>query len=392
MRNIQQLFVVLIVTLLAACGGGGTLDSGGGNGGGNGGGTTPVYSLSVVLTNSNGQTSTSLSQATPLTITATLTATNSGNVANQVVEFSLNNASLAGFSNSAATALTNAEGVATLTLLVGNQSGAGQLTATYGTATATAGFTSAGDGGDQVDITVGSVSLIADTLQLGSGAGAKVELSALVRDRANVVLRDIPVTFASDSGEIDQIDAVTAENGVAKASLTTQTDKNIRNISVTARVQQQSANLVISVIGTDLNIAAPTSVVLGDTTNIDLYLTDSNDTGIQGVEIEVVSALGNTISDTSPVTSGSAGKASFTYTAVNSGTDTITVSALGATNSATLTISADAFSFNQVATEGELPLEVNLNTAQTLGVEWLVNDTPNVGETVTFSRQCHCKK
>ena len=385
MRNIQQLFVALIVTLLAACGGGGTLDSGGGNGGGNGGGTTPVYSLSVVLTNSNGQTSTSLSQATPLTITATLTATNSGNVANQVVEFSLNNASLAGFSNSAATALTNAEGVATLTLLVGNQSGAGQLTATYGTATATAGFTSAGDGGDQVDITVGSVSLIADTLQLGSGAGAKVELSALVRDSNNVVLRDIPVTFASDSGEIDQIDAVTAENGVAKASLTTQTDKNIRNISVTARVQQQSANLVISVIGTDLNIAAPTSVVLGDTTNIDLYLTDSNDTGIQGVEIEVVSALGNTISDTSPVTSGSAGKASFTYTAVNSGTDTITVSALGATNSATLTISADAFSFNQVATEGELPLEVNLNTAQTLGVEWLVNDTPNVGETVTFN-------
>ena len=150
-------------------------------------------------------------------------------------------------------------------------------------------------------------------------------------------------------------------------------------------MQQQSSTLVISVIGTDLNVAAPTSVVLGDTTNIDLFLTDSNDTGIQGVEVEVVSSLGNTISDSSPVTSGSAGKASFSYTAVNSGTDTITVSALGATNSATVTISADAFAFKQVATEGDLPVEVNLDTAQTLGVEWLVNDTPNVGETVTFN-------
>lgn len=383
MRNIQQLIVALIVTVLAACGGGGTLDTGGT--GGDGGNTTPVYSLSVALTDAGGQASTALSQATPLTITATLTATNNGNIANQVIELSLSNDSLASFSNTTATALTNSSGVATLTLLVGEQSGAGQLTASYGTVSATAGFNSAGDGGGQVDVTVGSVSLIADTLLLGSGAGAKVELSALVRDSNNVVLADIPVSFSSDSGELVQIDAITGANGVAKASLTTQTDKNVRDIAVTARVQQQSSVLTVAVVGTTLELAAPASVVLGDTATIDVFLTDSNDAGIQGVELEVSSALGNTISDTSPQTAGSAGKASFTYTAVNSGADVITVTALGVTNAANVSISADAFAFMQAASEADQVLEVHLNTPQQLGVEWLVNNTPNIGEAVTFN-------
>ena len=383
MRNIQQLIVALIVTALAACGGGGTLDTGGT--GGDGGNTTPVYTLKVALTDAAGQASTALSQATPLTITATLTATNSGNIANQVIELSLSNDSLASFSNTTATALTNSSGVATLTLLVGGQSGAGQLTASYGTVSASAGFNSAGDGGGQVDVTVGSVSLIADTLLLGSGAGAKVELSALVRDSNNVVLANIPVSFSSDSGELVQIDAVTGANGVAKASLTTQTDKNVRDIAVTARVQQQSSVLTIAVVGTTLELAAPASVVLGDTATIDVFLTDSNDSGIQGVEVEVSSALGNTISDTSPQTVGSAGKASFTYTAVNSGADVITVTALGVGGTANVSISADAFAFEQAAGEADQVLEVHLNTPQQLGVEWLVNNTPNVGEAVTFN-------
>lgn len=382
MRNIQQLLVVLIVTTLAACGGGGTLDSDGGNGGG---GTTPVYSLAVSLTNADGTASNALAQATPLTVTATLTATNNGVVSGRVIQFELSNEALATFGNTAGSAVTNAEGVATISLLAGNSSGAGTVTATYNDATAEAAFNSAGDGGETVDITVGSVALIADSLQLGSSTASKVELTALVRDTNNVVLADVPVNFSSDSGELVQIDSVTGENGVAKATLTTQTNKNNRDIKVMARVQQQSSELTVSVVGTSIEIAAPDSVVLADSAVIDLFLTDSNGTGIQGVEIEVSSALGNTLSDTSPATSGNAGKASFTYTAVNSGTDTLTVTALGATNSAVINISADAFAFIDTDTEDGQILEVDLNTAQALNVEWLVNNTANVGQDVTFN-------
>lgn len=382
MRNIQQLIVAILMTTLAACGGGGTLDSDDDTGGGS---TTPVYTITLQLTDASAQTSTELSQASPLSVSATLTATNNGNVVNQLIAFSLNDAELALLGNSAGTALTNADGVATISLLVGSKSGAGTVTATFNGASANVGFNSAGDGGGEVDVTVGSVSLIADTLLLGTGAGSSVELTALIRDTNNVVLADIPVVFSSDSGEIVQIDAVTESNGVAKATLTTLTDKNIRDINVTARVQQQVSSLIISVVGTTVEVAAPASVVLGDTTTIDVFLTDSSDTGIQGQEISVVSSLGNSISDTSPVTFGAAGKASFTYTAVNSGVDNISVSALGSSNSAKVNISADAFAFNDVSGEGDQVLEVTLNSAQALSVAWLVNDTPNSGADVTFN-------
>ncbi|MEH8020312.1 Ig-like domain-containing protein [Rheinheimera metallidurans] len=384
MRNIQQLFVALIITMLAACGGGGTLDSGGSTGGDNGG-STAAYSLSVTLANANGQASTNLSQASPLTATVTLTATNGGAVANKLISFSISDNGLATLNNTAGTALTNADGVATIGLLVGNKSGAGNLEATYSNATASTGFVSAGDGGDSVDVSIGSVTLIADSLMLGSGSGSKVELSALVRDSNNVVLANIPVIFATDSGELVQTDTVTGDNGVAKAVLTTQTDKQLRDITVTSRVQQQNSTLSISVVGTKLQLAAPKSVVLGDTATIDIFLTDSNDTGIQGQVVEVKSLLGNTISNVAPQTSGSAGKASFTYTAVNSGLDKITVTALGTSNVSEINISADAFAFIADTNEVDGLLEVHLNTPKVLNLEWLVNNTPNIGETVTFN-------
>ncbi|MDX1678036.1 beta strand repeat-containing protein [Arsukibacterium sp.] len=393
MRNIRQLLVALMITSLAACGGGGTLDSGGdgGTGGGGSGGNTPVFSLNVALTNQAGAQSNNLSQDTPLTVTATLTATNNGNVANRLITFAVSGEGLATLGNDAGSASTNADGVATIALNVGNRSGSGEVTANFGETSASAVFNSAGDGGDEVDVTVGSVSLIADTLQLGTGASSKVELSALVRDANNVVLADIPVTFSSDSGELVQIDSVTGANGVAKATLTSQTNKTNRDVLVTARVQQQTTQLTVAVVGTTINIAGPKSVVLGDTSTIDFFVTDSNGIGIQGTVLEVVSSLGNTLSDTSPVTSGTAGKASISYTATTSGTDTLTVTALGVTNSDTINISADQFTFLAMVDGSGDPLsgdpvqEVPLNSAQEVVVEWQVNNAPPAPSNVTFN-------
>jgi hypothetical protein len=156
-------------------------------------------------------------------------------------------------------------------------------------------------------------------------------------------------------------------------------------------VQQQSAQLTVAVVGTSIGIAAPSSVVLADTSTIDLFLTDANGIGIQGVEIEVVSALGNALSDTSPVTGGSAGKATLAYTATNSGADTLTVSALGVTNNTTINISADEFAFLAmvdgagVSLNGDPVQEVPLNGAQEIVVEWKVNNAPPAASPVTFN-------
>ncbi|MEO3678546.1 Ig-like domain-containing protein [Rheinheimera sp. FR7-31] len=392
MRSIKQLLVALVVTTLAACGGGGTLNNdGGGTGGGTGGGATPVFSLDVTLSNAAGDASTALAQATPLTVTATLTATNNGVVSGRLIEFTLSNTALATFGNTAGSAITNADGVATITLLAGSSSGAGVVTASFNDTSAEAAFESAGDGGDQVDVTVGSVALIADNLQLGTGVSDQVELTALVRDANNVVISGVPVVFSTDSGELAPLDDATAENGTARATLTTQTDKSNRTMLVTARVQQQVAQLTITVVGNQLEISAPESIVLGDTVNVDVFLTDSNGSGIQGTEVQVASALDNTLSDDSPATSGTSGKASFTYTATNSGNDVLTVTAAGITALANINVSADAFAFltmtdaSDEALPGDPVQEVALNTAQQIEVEWLVNDAANPAAMVNFA-------
>lgn len=104
----------LISMLLAACGGGGgsagnsAFGSGNGSGGGTGGGSATV-SYSVTL----GLSAPTVTAAQPATVTARVASSTGAVVSNQVVSFSTSTG-LGTFS--ATTALTNAEGVATVTL------------------------------------------------------------------------------------------------------------------------------------------------------------------------------------------------------------------------------------------------------------------------------------
>jgi hypothetical protein len=380
MRNIRQLFVALIVTILAACGGGGTLDSDGGTGGGN----TPVYSVAIALINSGGQASNQLSLTAPLTVTATLTATNNGSVANQVINFALDNTELAVLGNGG-TALTNADGVATLALSVGSKAGAGSITASLNNsdATATTGFNSSGGGG-AVDEAVGSVILLADKLQLGSGSNDKVQLSALVRSPTNVLLQDVRVSFSSealDSGDGGEL-VVTAQNteadGIAKAELSSAIDASIRDITVTASVGQVSSSLVIRIVGTDIDVSAPDSVVVSSSVQISVILRNAQNQPIANTPLQVSSSLGNALSTTTPVTN-STGQATFTYDATNSGQDTLTVSALGASSSVTIDVNADEFLLDTTAGQ-----EVNLNTNFAVNLVWTKDDLPQANQAVTF--------
>ncbi|MDP5035565.1 MAG: Ig-like domain-containing protein, partial [Alishewanella sp.] len=295
-------------------------------------------------------------------IEATLTATNSGVVSGQLVSFALDNSSLATFANGTGSAVTNANGVASLGVNVGTLSGAGKITATFGDISAEVVFSSAGDGDTNVGETIGSVSLIADKLQLGSASTDKVELSALIRNTNNNVVSDIPVTFSTDSGEIQVVDSASAANGIARATLTTLSNKNNRDITVTVRAQQQSSQLIVKVVGTEVNITAPQAVVLNDSAQLDIFIVDSEGNGLENVMVNIASSLGNTLSVTNPVTSGSTGKAAVTYTAVNSGIDTILVTALGAQRSVSLNVSPDSFTFLQTVTNAPVIEEVSLNS------------------------------
>lgn len=379
MRNIQQLIVALIIMALAACGGGGTLDSGGGTGGN----TTPVYSLSVVLTNASGDASTALAQATPLTATATLSATNGGSVSNQVISFSVNDDELATFSNDAGSALTNSDGVAVIELIVGNKSGAGNLTAAYNSVNALTGFNSAGDGDGRTDVTVASLTLLADKLQLGSGGTDKVELFAIVKDDSNVLVPNAIVSFSSSpagalGGELTIINTVTGDDGVAVAELKSAIDPSLRQIAITASAGSINQTLNIDVVGTAIDVSAPTAMVIGSSRKISVLVRDFEGVALPNQTLTLSSALGNTFSSTT-LTSNSVGQAEVTYTAVNSGTDEISINGLGIIQKTSINISADEFEF--VALDSN---EVKLNTVFPITLTWSKDGVAQANQPVTF--------
>ena len=380
MLKIRWCLVFVVLALVTACGGGGGTISD------DGGGSTEVISISLALTNTSGTASSDVSKAQPLTLSATLTSSTGRSMAGQLVTFSFNDPLLAGFNNEAGTAQTNSNGVATIGVLVGTKSGAGTIAATLtGGQSATISFASAGDADDvEPERPVGSLRLIADNLQLGSGGTAQVALSAVVLDTNNILQPGVTVQFSASSGELQVLSAVTEDDGVAKATLSSSVDSSLRTIKVTASVGEKTATVDIDVVGTSILISAPRSMVLSDEVTVTADLTDFDGKGIQGQRLTVTSALGNPITSTSLVTAGNSGRVSFTYNAMKGGVDELTVTGLGATTAVLINIQSDQFSFLNTDVD-EVDLGIAEDIDRKLSLEWLVNNSPKEGGELTFT-------
>ncbi len=127
----RTLFGFLAVLSLFSCGGGGSLSRDDSAGGTTGSATVTITrSISLAFTDDNGQPSTSLSESTPLTLTATATDSNGDPVTSTLITYRFQPEGLAVFGNDAGTASTDANGVATIQMLVSEDSGAGKILAT----------------------------------------------------------------------------------------------------------------------------------------------------------------------------------------------------------------------------------------------------------------------
>jgi len=121
----KTLSLISALFMLTACGGGGSSVSRDNtdNGSGDGGTTSPTYSIALTLENESGASDNSLSSSNALVALATVTNSEGEPQADLLLTFSLSNDDLATFSNDTATALTNAEGVASIGMSVGSASG-----------------------------------------------------------------------------------------------------------------------------------------------------------------------------------------------------------------------------------------------------------------------------
>ena len=385
----RTLFGLLALVCLFSCGGGGSIsrdDSPVDNGGGS---ATVTIRMQLALTDANGQPSTSLSESTPLTLTATATDSNGDPVIDTLVTYTFQPEGLAIFGNDSGTASTGSDGVAVLQILVGENSGAGEIIATLSSGeSATTTFDSAGTAliGEQP----ASLDLFGSSTQLASSGSDNIELIALAKDANNVLLEGIDVTFSVNAGASLQLGnggsvAITGVDGIARATLSTQNNQENRTIEVTASTATFSQVLEVQVVGTQININGSSSAILNDPVPLTISLVDSDGNGIANKTV-TLSATNGQLSDTSPVTSVE-GQITINYASAVAGSDTVVAIALNSQSEFTIAVQEDDFSFVDASIDNEA-VEVELNTETELTVQWLKNGTAfaNGNVTLTTSR------
>ncbi len=379
-QRTRLLLSSFILFTLFACGGGGSdsITRGDTPNSGDNTGDITTYSIALTLTDSNQQTASQLSASTPLTLTARVTDNTGAIATDKLVTFTFSPEGLADFNNDSGTASTGTTGEASIALLVGGNSGSGEVIATLsGGETASTTFTSQGT--TQVNEQPSSLDLFAGAVQLPSSGTDSIELIALLKNAQNVLMEGVDVVFSADADAALMItQGTTGNDGQATASLTTQNNHQNRNIQVTATSGTLSQTLLISVVGTTVNIDGPSSVILNDPVDLTISLLDSDANGIANQQVNL-SAANGLLSTTTPIT-GTNGQVTVTYTGNTSGVETISASALNDESEFTLAVQADNFSFTSVPNE-----EVNLNNAQSLGLTWLSNNTAVSGAQVTLT-------
>ena len=276
-----------------------------------------TISVSLALQNAAGEADNSLSSSNALVALATVTNSEGEPQADLLLTFSLSNDDLATFSNDTATALTNAEGVASIGMSVGSASGDGEVTATLPTGEADS-TTFSSTGSTTVSEEPASLELYANSIQLASSGSDEVELIALVKNEQSVLMEGVEVSFSAASGdgvELQLTQPETAADGTARAILTSQNDASNRTVTITAGAGSLTQTVEITIAGTEVTINGASSVILNDSVDYTIRVQDSDGTSILNQDV-VLSAVNGTLSSTT-VNTGANGQATVSYTAVS---------------------------------------------------------------------------
>jgi len=259
----EWLALSLCAGLLAACGGGGG-NPGTVNPGGGGTGTNPPVAqtptVTIALVNSSGTASNTLTSVAPLTARATVKDKDGKVVPNALVTFASNNAPggtpLVVFSPSAGTTLTDASGVATVTIRPASLvvSGAGTVTA------------STTVGGDNVsadaNYSVGATSITLSSLRLSPAAigayGSSVIAVDVMSGTTKYTEQQMTVNFTSacvSAGKATLASTAPTSNGTAQVVFRDQGCGN--NDVVTATLNSGAATPATA--SATLTVASPSA-------------------------------------------------------------------------------------------------------------------------------------
>lgn len=224
-----------------------------------------------------------------------------------------------------------------------------------------------------------SVEVLTSSTTLQS-TGETVDITAFVKTSGNVAIANQVVTFNADSGLLQNVTATTDSNGVASAKLAAGSNKANRDIVVKVTSGGVSGQVVVSVKGIQLTLAGELALKLGASTKYTLKVVDGTGKAVPGAPVELLSSLGNALSEGS-VTTDAAGTATFTYTATKAGSDTITAQSLGTSVQQTVVVSAVDLAFVTPAAS----TQILVGTPQTFTARYLSGGSGVAAKTVSFS-------
>lgn len=365
---------------LAACGGGGGSPGAVPNQPGNP--NTPV-AASVTLSTSAETIPASGADGTEVTLTAIVKDANNSAMAGVTVSFAASSGTISNTvrisdANGMVTEKLSVKGDATLRAIT--------ITATAGTvtsATKTVTVTASASITPKLLVTASS-----GTLSSAGGADGAVSIRALVLDASNVVVPNTLVKFATNSGALSAASQLTDANGLATVKLDTGTDPTTRTIAVTASVPNTPDVVVsVNVVGTKLAINAPVSISVGAKADMTVVLSDSNGLPL-GNRPVAFSASTNTVTTkaggVSPAVTDSSGKLVLSYNGGVTGSDVVTVTALGETASATIATVSANFTVAAVTAANVVLSTANTGACNKVLVRDFDGTTPHSG-TVTLS-------
>lgn len=365
------LFTIIAAFFLTACGGGGNslLDLQG----------VSTYKLGVTTTSST------LGPSSNALISATLQDSSGVAVSGKTIRFS----STGPGALSATSAVTDASGIASVTLNGNGSAGTGVVKATFTDSSNNVvanGINYSVIDGDNIALTLNK-----NTVK--SGNGDSVTLTAFVTNSSGNIQPGKAVSFSvsgSSSGSISVANAgITDAHGLVTATYSPDmTDRSNKAVVVNASsvaTPAITASGTINVIGTTINLtASPTATTLGSSINLDGTLMDGNGAAIGSQAITLTSpnfAGGQVI-----LTTDSSGKIPTQVVVITNapgGTATFTGAGLGATGSTSVSVSGTSFSFN---TGAPAPSEeIVVSTPKTVTITYLNGAVPVSGQTVFFS-------
>jgi hypothetical protein len=236
-----------------------------------------------------------------------------------------------------------------------------------------------------------TVQLLASSTTMPSAGTATVDLTAVVLDASKQTISGKTVTFstgaATETAFVNNISAsgVSDSNGLVTAKLNLGTDKSNRNIIVKASADSASTTNTVTVTGTTLSISGNSSLAFGASTTLTFSVKDSAGAAMQGITVTVASQNGNTVTPATGTTNSS-GQVTAVVTAAKTGSDTITAAAAGVSATQVLNVSSDSFAFTApTLVAPATTIDIPLNTATAVSVNWKTSGAAVVGKAVTFA-------